>query len=222
MNRKPKEAWDTFAKFFSKKNDTKLQFIESELLSVAQRDLTVAQYFHKLEFRSFAAAVQGWPTNPSLVEFENLLAGQEALAKQMGGVSLKNDEETLYVNKGRRNSKAGGFKRSDGKTRGHQSERRTPTVGGSKNHGNTKKFEGRCYNCGKKGHMTRDFWSKKNILESNIVTSKTEDEWDFKALFAADEDELAFATTISNQINYESDKIVDSGRFNHMTGDKKS
>ncbi|KAK4433008.1 hypothetical protein Salat_1063000 [Sesamum alatum] len=29
----PKEAWDTFAKLFSKKNDTKLQLIESELLS---------------------------------------------------------------------------------------------------------------------------------------------------------------------------------------------
>ncbi|KAL0372065.1 UNVERIFIED_CONTAM: hypothetical protein Scaly_0888100 [Sesamum calycinum] len=45
----PKEAWDTFAKLFSKKNDTKLQLIESELLSVAQRNLTVAQYFHKVK-----------------------------------------------------------------------------------------------------------------------------------------------------------------------------
>ena len=38
----PKEAWDTFAKLFSKKNDTKLQLLESELLSVAQRDMTIA------------------------------------------------------------------------------------------------------------------------------------------------------------------------------------
>ena len=37
------------------------------------------------EYRGFVAAVQGWPTQPSLVEFENLLADQEALAKQMGG-----------------------------------------------------------------------------------------------------------------------------------------
>jgi len=110
----PKEAWDTFAKLFSKKNDTKLQLLENELLLVAQRDMTIAQYFHKvkslcreiseldpeapigdtrmkriiiyglkLEFRSFVAAIQGWQTQPSLVEFENLLAGQEALAKQM-------------------------------------------------------------------------------------------------------------------------------------------
>lgn len=30
-----KETWDTFAKLFSKKNDTKLQLLESELLSVS-------------------------------------------------------------------------------------------------------------------------------------------------------------------------------------------
>ncbi|KAL0378499.1 UNVERIFIED_CONTAM: putative mitochondrial protein [Sesamum radiatum] len=115
----------------------------------------------------------------------------------MGGVSLKNDEEALYAAKVRRNSKADGSKRSDDKTRGHQSERNTRTAGGSNNHNNAKKFEGKCYHCGKK------------------------DEWDFEASFAADEDELAFAATISNQINYESDWIVNSGCSNHMTGDKE-
>ena len=45
----PKEAWDTFAKLFSKKNDTKLQLLEGELLSVAQRDLTITPYFHKVK-----------------------------------------------------------------------------------------------------------------------------------------------------------------------------
>lgn len=35
----------------------------------------------KAEFRSFVATIQGWPTQPSLGEIENLLAGQEALAK---------------------------------------------------------------------------------------------------------------------------------------------
>ncbi|KAL0420217.1 UNVERIFIED_CONTAM: Retrovirus-related Pol polyprotein from transposon RE1 [Sesamum latifolium] len=141
----------------------------------------------------------------------------------MGGVSLKNDEEALYANKSRKNSKVGGFKRSDDKMRGHQSEWSTRTAGGSNNHGNAKKFEEKCYNCEKKGHMARDCWSKKNVVESNIVTSKTEDEWDFEASFAADadEDELAFVATISNQINYESDCIVGSGCSNHMTGDKE-
>ncbi|XP_076929160.1 uncharacterized protein LOC143593407 [Bidens hawaiensis] len=37
------------------------------------------------EFQSFVAAVQGWPNQLSLSEFENLLSGQESLAKQMAG-----------------------------------------------------------------------------------------------------------------------------------------
>ena len=48
------------------------------------------------EYRSFVAAIQGWPIQPSLVELENLLANQEALVKQMVGVSLKSDEEALF------------------------------------------------------------------------------------------------------------------------------
>ena len=32
------------------------------------------------EFRGFVAKVHGWKNQPSLVEFENVLAGQEALA----------------------------------------------------------------------------------------------------------------------------------------------
>ncbi|KAF3663026.1 Branched-chain-amino-acid aminotransferase 3, chloroplastic [Capsicum annuum] len=149
----PNEAWDTFAKLFSKKNDSKLQLLESELLSVTQGNMTIAQYFHKVqslcreifemdpkarinetrmkqiiihglkpEYRSFVAAVQGWQNQPSLVDFENLLAGQEALAKQMGGVLLKNEEEALYANKGKRNFKQRknyGSKKNDDESKGH-------------------------------------------------------------------------------------------------------
>ena len=45
----PKELWDTFVILFSKKNDTRLQLMENELLSISQRDMTIAQYFHKLK-----------------------------------------------------------------------------------------------------------------------------------------------------------------------------
>ena len=38
-------------------------------------------------YRNFVIAVQGWQIQPSLVEFENMLADQEAMAKQMGGFS---------------------------------------------------------------------------------------------------------------------------------------
>ncbi|XP_031287178.1 uncharacterized protein LOC116145883 [Pistacia vera] len=102
----PKEAWDTFVTLFSKKNDTRLQLLKNKLLSMAKRDMTIAQYFHKVksichkiseldptapigetrikriiiihglrpEYRGFVTAVQGWPTQLSLVEFKNLLA----------------------------------------------------------------------------------------------------------------------------------------------------
>ena len=125
----PKVAWDTFSTLFSKKNDVRLQLLENELMSVAQRDMTITQYFTKVkslcrkiseldpasnisdsrmrriiihglrpEYRSFVAAIQGRPVQLSLVELENLLADQEALVKQMVGVSLKSDEEALFSN----------------------------------------------------------------------------------------------------------------------------
>ncbi|KAL4384135.1 hypothetical protein GQ457_15G011530 [Hibiscus cannabinus] len=59
----------------------------------------------KPHFRRFVVVVQGWKTQPSLVEFKNLLASQEALDKQMGGVSLINEEDALYASKGKRNFK---------------------------------------------------------------------------------------------------------------------
>ena len=45
----PKEAWDMFVMLFSKKSDTWLQLLENELLSISQRDMTIAQYFHKVK-----------------------------------------------------------------------------------------------------------------------------------------------------------------------------
>nr|XP_043639764.1 uncharacterized protein LOC122610872 [Erigeron canadensis] len=142
-----KDAWDELKTLLSKKNDTKLQLLENELLSVSQRDQTIPQYFHKVktlcreiseldaeakigdarmkriiihglkpEFHSYVAAVQGWQKQPSLGEFENILASQEALAKQMGDMSIvavsKNEPEALYAgrSKGRNYHKSGGQK----------------------------------------------------------------------------------------------------------------
>lgn len=45
----PKEAWDTFASLFTKKNDTRLKLLENELLSIRQRDMTINQYFTKVK-----------------------------------------------------------------------------------------------------------------------------------------------------------------------------
>ncbi|KAE8736044.1 hypothetical protein F3Y22_tig00000218pilonHSYRG00253 [Hibiscus syriacus] len=255
----PKEAWDTFVTLFSKRNDTKLQLLENELLSMAQRDMAVAQYFHNVksicreiseldptgaigearikriivyglrpEYRGFVAAVQGWSTQPSLVEFENLLAGQEAMAKQMGGVSLKGEEEALYTSKSRgtfQRYTGNGSKKDGDKVKNYQGKGGPHSGGASKNRGNSRKFDGKCYNCGKMGHMEKDCWTKKKPVESNTATScskeNSEDGWDAEALFATEEEELALTVTTPERIDYKNDWIVDSGCSNHMTGDKQ-
>ncbi|KAI3500109.1 hypothetical protein L1887_35925 [Cichorium endivia] len=253
----PKEAWDTFVTLFSKKNDTRLQLLENELLSISQHDMTIAQYFHKVksicreiteldpnsvigesrmkriiihglrpEYRSFVIAVQGWPIQPSLVEFENLLASQEAMANQMGNITLKSEDEALYTSKSRRNFKPiakGGYKNTD-KEKCHQRTTqpwRTQKTDHKSSRG--KRFEGNCNNCGKWGHMSKDCWSKKKSIESNTATSKKEieDEWDAEALYAMEENELALMAMMREHIDYEKDWIIDSGCSNHMTGDQK-
>ncbi|CAL9014755.1 unnamed protein product [Prunus brigantina] len=156
------------------------------------------------------------------------------MAKQMGGVSLKGEEEALYTNKSKGNFKqhvGGGSKRDGDKVKGHQGEGSSRPGGASKFHGNrgqsknNKKFEGKCYNCGKKGHMAKDCWSNKRPVESNIVTSnskeKSEDDWDAEASLAIEEEEKALTVMSPERINYKNDWIVDSGCSNHMTGDKE-
>ncbi|KAE8708207.1 PLAC8 family protein [Hibiscus syriacus] len=184
---------------------------------MAQRDMSVAQYFHK-----------GWPTQPSLVEFENLLAGQEAMSKQMGGVSLKGEEEALYTSKRRgtfQRYTGSGSKKDGDKVKNYQGKGGPHSGGASKNRGNSRKFDGKCYNCGKMGHMAKDCWTKKKPVESNTATScskeNSEDGWDAEALFATEEEELALTVTTPERIDYKNDWIVDSGCSNHMTGDKQ-
>ncbi|KAE8694951.1 hypothetical protein F3Y22_tig00110761pilonHSYRG00036 [Hibiscus syriacus] len=251
-----KEACDTFVTFFSKRNDTKLQLLENELLSMVQRNMAVAQYFHKVksicreiseldpttaigeamikriiihglrpEYRGFVAAVQGWPTQPSFVEFENLLAGQEAMAKQMGGVSLKGEEEALYTSKRRgtfQRYTGSGSKKDGDKVKNYQGNGDPHSGRASKNRCNSRKFDDKCYNCGKMGHMAKDCWTKKKPVESNTATSclkeNSEYGWDAEALFAMEEEELAL-TSCKTRLSTMEVQLQD---VYHVTGMKKN
>lgn len=72
--------------------------------------------------------------------------------------------------------------------------------------------------------MAKDCWSKKKSEKSNTATSNqkndSDEEQEVEASVGIEEDELALAVTIPDQINYESDWIIDSECSNHMTGDK--
>ena len=206
---------------FSKKNDTRLQLLENTLLLISQRDMTIAQYFHKVKsicrviteldpksaigedrmkriiihglqqkYQRFIIAVQGWPTQPSFEEFENLLASQEVMAKQMGGITLKSEEEALYTTKSRSKSRSSTKRGYNGdKRRSHQGTAQPERAQkNDNNNSKEKRFKGICYNCGKKGDMSRDCWSKKKSVESNMASSNMEmEEWDAEVLYAIEE-----------------------------------
>ena len=151
-----KEAWDTFAMIFLRKNNAQLQLLENELLSISQRNMKINEYFSNIkslyheiseldstvaifefrmkriivcglrpEFRSFVTTVQCRPTQPTMKKYENLLANQEVIDKQMNGASIKNDKEMLFIDEKRhrfRQHSVRGFKEDVDKSRGHQQE----------------------------------------------------------------------------------------------------
>jgi len=47
------------------------------------------------KYHGFIAAIRGWPTQPSLVELENLLANQEELANKMSSITVKEEEGAI-------------------------------------------------------------------------------------------------------------------------------
>jgi len=87
------------------------------------------------------------------------------MAKQMGGITLKGEEEALYTSESRGNDKPSskrGYKNGD-KRRSHQGTAQPERAQKNDNRSSQgKRFEANCYNCRKKGHMSRDCWSKKN------------------------------------------------------------
>lgn len=203
----------------------------------------------KPEYRSFGATIQGWPTQPSLTEFENLLSSQESLAKQFSGVQLKSEETAMYVNKAKSSSRHNTSQSSNrNHERAKQSEgenmNRTYKKGeGSgekkpRNHG--KRFPYKCHKCGRRGHMAKHCRSPKE--EGNVAAAENHEAgWETEALMAQImnndltqgveaqygkmspthvQPRFALATSTGSQINTLDDWIVDSGCTNHMTGDK--
>ncbi|XP_076921512.1 uncharacterized protein LOC143582943 [Bidens hawaiensis] len=244
----PKQAWDALVALFSKKNDAKLQLLErmnccpeiGELDPEARigepRMKRIIIHGLKPEYRMFVAAIQGWPTQPSLVEFENLLAGQESLAKQMAvtsiGGSTKAEDTTLYADRGKgkfRSNKWSGqknygerAKKQEWRKSNQNQEKESNDWGFDKrNKKPWKQFPFNCHKCGQRGHMAKYYRTPSNE-EGSVAVTQEEVAWDVEAHCATVETVLALNATTEEKNKGKVEWIVDSGCSNHMTGMKKN
>ncbi|KAM1148173.1 hypothetical protein FF1_028853 [Malus domestica] len=91
---------------------------------MAQRDTTIAQYFHKV--KSICREISELDPTALIGETRMkriIIDGQEVMAKQMGEVLLKGEEETLYTSKSKGTFKqytGGGSKKDEDKVKSHQ------------------------------------------------------------------------------------------------------
>ncbi|KAK3011851.1 hypothetical protein RJ639_010447, partial [Escallonia herrerae] len=161
------------------------------------------------EYMPFVTSVQGWASQPSVEELENLLSNQEALAKQM---SLQTESNDVLFSKENSNSK-------------HLSE----AIGGNKNVGESSHPEKnnllrwknvRCYRCGQPGHIKRMSRVKLVDENANVVTDEVFDQPKWEQCFSSvvAEAHANTSATFLAPINYEKEWIIDSGCSHHVTG----
>ena len=137
------------------------------------------------EYKSFIVVVQGWLVQLSLVELEKFLVDQEAMVKQMVGVSLKSEEEALFSGKNIGQPK-GRFNAGSKKINNENLNRKyqkSPQEQGAQEHcdNNERRSTGyknsnfKCFNCEKMGHFARDCHFKRRTAQGNTATSTNQE-----------------------------------------------
>ncbi|XP_071714556.1 uncharacterized protein [Rutidosis leptorrhynchoides] len=143
----------------------------------------------KKEYVPFITSIQGWSTQPSVEELENLLSNQEALAKQMAK-GFEND--AVLFSKGKNFKKGSSSKEKEEEQTSYKC--------------NYKKRPPTCYKCGKVGHIKK--YCRSKVTKANVAfSSNDDDEVKWEQCFTVD--------TIVNKNQW----IIDSGCSHHVTSD---
>ncbi|XP_077212790.1 uncharacterized protein LOC143847886 [Tasmannia lanceolata] len=117
----------------------------------------------KREYIPYVTLIQGWDRQPSLVEFENLLASQESLARQMAGCSISgSDGEALFSSNKKPFNKY--KEKKNFSSKGGDEE-------GSSVMGNRNRKGIKCYRCGKLGHIQKNCRVKLKDGNNAIITA---------------------------------------------------
>ncbi|KAJ7979511.1 Retrovirus-related Pol polyprotein from transposon TNT 1-94 [Quillaja saponaria] len=153
------------------------------------------------EHMSFITSVQGWASQPSVEELENLLANQEALAKQM---SLKPEADDVL------------FLKEDSKSNYKNAAKNLPTMKDNQLRWRNVK----CYRCGKLGHIKRNYRVKLGDESANVVTDETYDQlqWEQCLSTILAETQAKTSVVIPSSINFEKEWVIDSGCSHDVTG----
>ncbi|GKU90510.1 hypothetical protein SLEP1_g4499 [Rubroshorea leprosula] len=183
---------------------------ESKILDERMRRIII--HGIRPKFEAFITAVQGWQTQPTVDELENLLIDQEAQGKQAIEGAQKTEEEALFSGRGR------------GRGKYSTREGLYNTRGGSKGKGRSQSI---------KGHFARDYRYKKGSVQGNVATSKEEGnhsdkEWDMHASCATLEidteveaNQVALLASNQSRVDYSKNWIIDSGAASHITRDEE-